>query len=237
MPSLSGVTEEERRPRRTLGHVARRAREIVRDEGWRRLLFIVLADLGYRRFLLYERRLDEPITPVVARVPLVFAAFQPAAFADYLRVHPLISRSRLEERLARGDECYVARVDGRIAALTWISRDAHFFRSIGCRYELPASEVYLFDSFTDPALRGRGIAPALGVWVLERLRQAGVTRIVLAIVPENAANRRARAKTGFRPFMRIDYVRIGSRRWHWHRATDARLRAPHGSRRRTQSPS
>lgn len=229
MPSLSPATPRApRRQRRTLAHVWRRGREIVRDEGWTRLVFVVLADLGYRRFLLYERRLDERIVPVSARMPLVFEALHASALDEYLRVHPLIPRPQLEQRLARGDECYVARTHGRIAALTWISRDAHFFRSIGCRYVLPATEVYLYDSFTDPRLRGHGIAPALGVWVLERLRQAGVTRIVLAIVPENAANRRARAKTGFRPFMRIDYVRFRGRRRHWHRPTDerGRMRAP-----------
>ena len=61
---------EKRRPRRTLGHIWRRGRAMVRDEGWRRLLFVVLADLGYRRFLLYEGWLDEPIVPVPARRPV-----------------------------------------------------------------------------------------------------------------------------------------------------------------------
>ena len=220
MPTLSATVEVGRR-RRTLAHVWRRGCDIVRHEGWRRLLFVVLADLGYRRFLLYERRLDEPIVPVTTRLALVFEPFRPAAFEEYLRMHPLVPRAQLEERLAGGDECFLARAEGRIAAVVWISRDAHFFRSIGCRYVLPAGEVYFYDSFTDPRLRGYGIAPALGLWVLERLRQSGVTRAVLAIVPENTANRRARAKNGFRPFMRIDYVRIGRRWWHWHRPTDA----------------
>ena len=237
MPPLTDARQGDvdRRRRRTPAHVWRRGREIVRDEGWKRLLFVVLGDLGYRRFLLYERRLDEPILPVALRLPVVCEPFQPAAFEEYLRVHPLIPRAQLEERLARGDECYVARTDGRIAAVTWLSRDAHFFRSIGCRYELPAGEVYFYDSFTDPCLRGQGIAPALGVWVLERLRASGVTRAVLAIVPENVANRRARAKTGFRPFMRIDYVRVAGRRWHWHRTTDARRRT-RGCHTRTPLP-
>ena len=82
---------------------------------------------------------------------------------------------------------------------------------MGCRYMLGPSEAYLYDSFTDPAFRGRAIAPALGVHVLERLRDAGMTRVTMAVAPENAANRRARAKTGFRPFGRMDYVRLGRR--------------------------
>ena len=40
---------------------------------------------------------------------------------------------------------------------------------------------------------------------------------------QNLANRRARAKTGFRPYERMDYLRLGPRAWHWHRKVDARL--------------
>jgi GNAT superfamily N-acetyltransferase len=193
----------------------------VRDEGWTRLAFVVLGDLGYRRFLVFERRLDAPIEPVAARLPLMFERLRPEGVDEYLRFHPLAVRAVVEARFARGDVCWMARVDGRITAVSWMAREAHFFPSIGCRYALAASEVYLYDSFAAASMRGRGVAPALGVWVLERLRDDGATRAVVVIVPENAANRRARAKTGFRPFLRIDYVRVGSRHWHWHRPTDA----------------
>ena len=86
------------------------------------------------------------------------------------------------------------------------------------------SEAYLYDSFTDPAYRGSGIAPALGVHVLGEFRRAGVTRAMMAVAPENAANRRARAKTGFRAFGRIDQLRLGRWSWHWHRTVERRSR-------------
>jgi GNAT superfamily N-acetyltransferase len=214
-------------PRRTPRQLWRRGREIVRDEGWRRLVFTALRDLGYRPVLVLERRLDEPIVPVAAHVPLGFETLEPAALHEYLQLQPAIPRPQLENRFTRGDACYAARVDGRLAAATWVTRDPHFFRAIGCRYVIPPSEVYVFDSFTAPELRGRRVMPALGVWVLERLREAGVTRAELVIAPDNMASRRARARNGFRPFMRIDYVRLGRRRWHWHRPTgaDGRVRS------------
>jgi GNAT superfamily N-acetyltransferase len=186
------------------------------------VLSMILADLGWHRLLLLERTLDAPIPAIAARVPLTFAALHREDLDEYLRFHGQASRAQLEERFARGDDCFLARHDGRIVCTSWISRDAHFFRSVGCRYALGDSEAYLYDSFADPAFRGRAIAPALGVEVLAWLRRAGVTRVVMAVVPENRANRRARAKTGFRTFGRLHYLRIGNRSWHWHRPVDAR---------------
>lgn len=198
-------------------HVWRRAREIVRDEGWAVLVFMTLADLGYRRFLLMERRFDEPISTITPFVPLTFSELRPAELDEYLRFYDRFARPQLEERFARGDECFLARHDGRIVCTSWTSRDDHFFRSLGCRYEVGPSEAYLYDSFTDRGFRGRAIAPALGVHVLERFRRAGLTRVMMAVVPENVPNRRARAKTGFRVYERIVSVRLGRRSWHWHR--------------------
>lgn len=181
------------------------------------LVFMVLADLGLRRFLLLDRRFDEPIPTITPLVPVTFSELRPAALDEYLRFHDQVPRAQLEERFARGDECFLARHDGRIVCTSWVARADHFFRSLGCRYEVGASEAYLYDSFTDPGFRGRAIAPALGVHLLERFRGAGLTRVITVMVPENAANRRARAKSGFRAYERIVYVRLGRRRWHWHR--------------------
>jgi ribosomal protein S18 acetylase RimI-like enzyme len=182
---------------------------------------MVLADLGYRRFLLLERWLDEPIAAITPRLPVSFSELRPAQLDEYLRFHGQVPRSQLEERFARGDACVLARYEGRIVCTSWSSRDDHFFRSVRCRYEVGASEAYLYDSFTDPAFRGRGIAPALGADELRRFRRAGLTRVMMAVRPENVANRRARAKTGFRVFGRIDYLRLGGRSWHWHGTVDS----------------
>ena len=204
-------------PPLTPGRVWRRGREIVRDEGPSALAFTVLADLGYGRLLLLERFLDEPVSPITPRTPVAFSTLAPAQIDEYLRFHGEFPRSDLEERLARGDEAFVARHDGRIVCTSWTSRTVRFFSTLGCRYTPGPSEVYLYDSFTDPAFRGRAVAPALAVHVLERLRGAGITRVTMAVSVQNLANRRARAKTGFRPYERMDYLRLGRRAWHWHR--------------------
>lgn len=209
-------------PPLTLGRVWRRGRELWRAGGPSALAFTIFADLGYVRFLLMERLLDEPIAAVTPRVPLAFAMLVPAEIDEYLRFRGEFPRADFEERLARGDECYVARHDGRIVAGSWASRTLPYFRGLGCRYAVRPSEVYLYDSFTDPTFRGLAIAPALAVHVLERLRDAGVRRVTMAVTPQNTANRRARAKTGFRVYERFDCLRLRGRTWHWHRTVAPR---------------
>lgn len=204
-------------PHLTPGRVWRRGRELLRDGGPSALAFTILADLGYGRLLLLERLLDQPIAPVAPRVPVVFSTLAPAQLDEYRCFHGEFPRSDLEARLARGDEGVVARYEGRIVCVSWASRTLRFFNSLGCPYSPGPREVYLYDSFVDPAFRGLAIAPALGVHVLEGLRGAGVTRAVMAVSVQNVANRRARAKTGFRVFERMDYLRLGRRTWHWHR--------------------
>ena len=222
MPSL--WLPHRKGPPLTPGRVWRRGREVWREGGPSALAFTVLADLGYVRFLLLERFLDEPIAAVTPRVPVAFARLAAAEIDEYLRFRDEFPRADLEERFARGDECFVARHEGRIVAANWASRTLSYFLGLGCRYAVRPSEAYLYDSFTDPAFRGLAIAPALGAHVLVRLRAANVRRVTMAVTPQNTANRRARAKTGFREYERMDCVLVGRRTWHWHRTVARRAR-------------
>jgi ribosomal protein S18 acetylase RimI-like enzyme len=197
--------------------VWRRACEVVRERGPRALVFMVLADLGYRRVLLLERWLDDPIDLVTPRVPVAFSPLEPPQIDEYLRFHDEAPRASIERRLARGDECFLARTEGRIVCASWIARTDFLMGSLSYLYPVAPSEAYLYDSYTAPDLRGQAIAPALGVYVLERLRRAGLVRVTMAVPPENTANRRARAKTGFRECGRIDSLRFGRRVWNRHR--------------------
>ena len=197
--------------------VWRRARETLRAGGVSALAFAILATLGYRRVLLFERRLDGSITPLASRVPITFSTLEPPQIDEYLGVHADAPRTELENRLAKGDRCFVARYEGRIVSVSWVTRSERPIRWLRYRYPVPPSEAYLYDSFTAQTFRGCAIAPALGVHVLERLRNEGVSRVTVAMVPDNVSNRRARAKLGFRVCGRIDSLRIGRRVWHWHR--------------------
>lgn len=207
--------------RRTPRPVWLRVQETLRASGPAGLLFLVLSDLGYRRVLLLERRLDGPIASVRCALRVAFSRLEKAQIDEYLEFYEGDDRAQLEARFARGDTGFVARHEGRIVCTSWAARGEHHIRFVDHRYPVGASEVYLYDSYTDPAFRGRSVAPALGVWVLEQLQGEGVSRVTMAVTPENTANRRARAKTGFRVFGRISCLRFAGRTFHRQRGAPA----------------
>jgi len=200
---------------RTMRTLWRRAGEILREGGPAGLLFLVLGDLGYRRVLILERRVEDAIAPIDSRTPVEFDELDVTEIDAYLGFYDGDTREEVEARFARGDTCYVARDAGQIVCSSWVARATQLIRFLDFRYEIPPSEVYLYDSYTAAGFRGRSVAPALGVYVLEDLRRLGVKRATLVVVPENTANRRARAKTGFRVCGRITRLRIAGRTWHW----------------------
>ena len=63
----------------------------------------------------------------------------------------------LLKRLKEGKRCFGIKCKGQIAAFTWVD-----FRECGVsatRYPLNENEAYLFDAYTLPSFRGKGLAP------------------------------------------------------------------------------
>jgi GNAT superfamily N-acetyltransferase len=183
--------------------------------------------LFYRRLLLLERSLVQPVPEIPASVPLDFGRLDRSEIGKYLTFHPGEGHTEIERRLDRGDVCFLAHSQGRIVGAVWATRDCPFVRYLHTELTIAPDEVYFYDRYTAPDLRGRGIAPALDRYVFDLNRDAldfdrapRVRRAIVAIIPENRASLRARAKTGFHVFGRVGYVQLGPWRRHFRRRTD-----------------
>ena len=62
-------------------------------------------------------------------------------------------RRRFEQRLASGKRCYVAQVEGALAAYGWVSWHEEEIGEIGLRLHLMPGEAYIWDCATAPAYR------------------------------------------------------------------------------------
>jgi RimJ/RimL family protein N-acetyltransferase len=149
----------------------------------------------YRRLELVELGLRPP--PALRDTPL-------ALDFGYLDEHEDV-RARLE----RGDRCWVAREAGTIVSSRWISAGRAHVAYLDTWLDLDRDEVYLSETYTDPARRGHGVSGAAGTRLAHALAGEGCRRIVAGVLRENDAGNRAYEKAGYRRVGRIGYVGIG----------------------------
>lgn len=191
------------------GNTVGRAIVVLRSEGFKSFWFKLLGEIGYRRLLLLERSLAQPISDFTPRLPVRIDALKESEVADYLAFRPETARTRVSEALQSGQTCFTARHEGRIVSAAWITSRRAWIDYLECELELDADEAYLSDAFTLPAYRGQGIAPALCRQQLRHLLQFGYHRVIRSTVPENKSALHAHAKSGFRPFAVMRTLRIG----------------------------
>ncbi|MEO8575723.1 MAG: class I SAM-dependent methyltransferase [Gemmatimonadales bacterium] len=172
--------------------------------------FAVLGELGYRRLAIRECRLDRPFPETPAKLALSVETLDAAQVDEYVAFRAGTNVHAVRKRLAAGNECFVARVDHKIVSARWAATGNapcdYLFRTVS----LADDEVYLFDAFTSPEWRGKGIFPALTSSMHRHYRDEGKHRSICFTGPENLPA--MIADTGYRRIGLIGYVGIGSKR-------------------------
>ncbi|MGH8713343.1 MAG: GNAT family N-acetyltransferase [Casimicrobiaceae bacterium] len=212
-PARRGVSHDRRdAPARSAyptGNALRRAMVTLREEGWRNFWFKLLSRCGYRRLLLVERPLDEPVPDFMPKMPVEPAVLTERQVDDYFAFRPNMTRSDVIERLRSGQICFVAWHDGRIVSGAWISVQPVWISYLGCAIDVDPGDAHVYDKFTLPAYRGYGIANTVRTFHLRHLQHAGYRRAVGAVLPENGSSLRDDRKGGFRPYGMLTRIRIG----------------------------
>jgi GNAT superfamily N-acetyltransferase len=169
------------RPRAALA----RAHQILREHGWRVLVWRTLGWLGLRRVVLYEWDFD----PLSGSTPTPFtvAPLAEDELDEYLAHRPEPRLAEVERRLRAGDSCHVARIDGRIVSSLWCTTREIAIGYLGYRARLAEGQAFLYDAYTVPEQRRKGATRALTVAILARLREEGVREVFGAADPANRA--------------------------------------------------
>ena len=196
------------------GHAVRRALMTLRGEGLRNLLFKLLAEAGYRRLMLLELSLDQVVPPFSPTLPVAIAQLSECEVDDYLAFRPETGSADVVGRLRSGQQCFVARRDGRIVGAVWIAVQSLWLPYLRCAVDMAPGDVYAYGKFILPGYRGHGISNALRRHHLRHLQDAGHRRVVVAVLPENASSLRDILKAGYRPCEMIGRIKLGP--WQWH---------------------
>ena len=193
----------------------RRANVILHEDGLLALGFRVLGETIYRRALLARCDLALAPTPPDGRCRWL----DPADAAAYARFHPELAETEIRRRLAEGHRCWVLTSDGRFAHGLWIAPRA-WIGYLNLEMPLAPNEIYLYQTYTTPALRGRRFATAALRAVAHELRHEGWRRIILCIQPDRSIAYPPLYRAGFQPFGYLGWFRLGPFRWTFRRATN-----------------
>lgn len=209
---------EERR-----GNVIDRASEILREEGARALWFRVLGEIVYRRMILFERRLEEPLAPAACEVPVAISQLRMDEVNEYTAFRPDLDPAEIRSRLERGHQCWIARCESALVHAIWVATGSAWIRYVECEIRLAADEAYIYESYTVPACRRLNINAARADVMMRHLRDHSFTRLLALVMPENPAGMQATISAGYRAAGFIGRVNIGPWQRHFSRlVADAR---------------
>jgi GNAT superfamily N-acetyltransferase len=203
------MTDELIRRRWTFGFAYRRLIEILREEGLKALWFKILGETVYRRVILFERLLCEPISDVTTHGPVSIHRLSATEIAEYVEFRAGTPLMEVHRRLDAGHACFIARDFGRLVSCSWAATSGAWMHYLSREVPVAAGEFYIYDSYTDPDYRRRGVSQAVNLEMLRYFRRSGYERALRAVSPENVAGLRAASQNGFQPCELIGYVKIG----------------------------
>ena len=119
------------------------------------------------------------------------------------------------ERLHAGRRCFVARVDGAIAAYGWASQGLERIGELERPFHMAAGEAYIWDCATLPPYRGKRLYSGLLSHMVATLRDDGVRRIWIGASLGNQPSVRGFASAGFQPVITLTYLRLLAFRHVW----------------------
>jgi ribosomal protein S18 acetylase RimI-like enzyme len=169
------------------------------------------------RGTLWERKLTgEPAPRVAPAVPVRWEEAGPPSGGALAAAQALASAMSLSDpvpvlrRLRSGARAFAAWVDGSIACFGWVSSGSERIGELERHIRLPAGEAYVWDCLTLPAYRRLGLYTSLLTHIGRTLQAEGFRRLWIGSALANQPSIRGFEAAGFRPVLRVVYVRVGT---------------------------
>ena len=168
-----------------------------------------------RRGTIWVLHLDHEMPAIVPRVHAEFRRLSPELAAVLASSTNFLSLTEITRRLESGRQCYVAWVDGQIAAYGWVSFVEEEIGELNLRIKLLPGESYIWDCVTLPAFREKLLYSALLIHILAELREQNICRAWIGADLENLASQKGIARAGFHHIADLVIERVLAIRQVW----------------------
>ena len=112
-------------------------------------------------------------------------------------------RSRLSERT----HCFLVDDGDLLVHSSWVTTAAAWTRELSTYLVPPRGDAYIYESFTRPEARGRGVYPFALQRIAAWASDEGLRRVWVAVEEHNPPSIRAVSKADFAEGFRIDFAR------------------------------
>lgn len=138
---------------------------------------------------------------------LAFREAGPGDGALYARAIGTDSAATFRRRLTDTTRCFIVESAGDLLHASWVTTGAAWTREIRAYVVPPRGDAYVYESFTAPESRGRGVYPFALSGICSWSAGHGVERVWVAVESGNAPSYRAITKAGFEPSYTMSYGR------------------------------
>ncbi len=149
------------------------------------------------------------------RLTAAFARVGVEATSVLAQAMGLDSPAPVLERFAGQRRCYVAWVDGTLAAYGWVTLDEEGIGELGLRLRLAPGEAYIWDCATLPSYRGQRLYPALLRHISRELQAEGFRLVLIGADSDNLASQKGMVLAGFQPVADMFRTAAPSRKPMW----------------------
>jgi GNAT superfamily N-acetyltransferase len=154
-------------------------------------------------------RSEAPIRPKVAGLELRILG--PEDAAEYARRVGTDSATSFRRRLSSSTKCYAVDLGGLLVHSSWVTTACAWTREVNGFFCAGPASAYVFESFTHPDARGKGVYPFALDGICSAIAGEEIETLWVAVESSNEPSLRAVAKAGFDESFRIGYHRKAGR--------------------------
>jgi GNAT superfamily N-acetyltransferase len=126
----------------------------------------------------------------------------------------ILNASAVAARSARGDKIFVAHHQGILVAYLFATTKECKVDEIDDWLDVEQKEVYLYDAYTRPAFRGKGIYPHLITKATEYFKNESYERAMIFSTKDNLSSNRGIERCGFKLYETVYYRNLmGWKSW------------------------
>ena len=144
---------------------------------------------------------------VTAQPPLEFRRAVGTDAETYERDIGTDSAWSFRRRLTARTDCYLVMEDDRLLHASWTTTRSAWTSELRSYICPPAGDAYVYESYTRPETRGRGIYPFALRNMCADLARRGIGRVWVGVETDNVPSARAITKAGFEAAIDLPFKR------------------------------